>query len=115
MSLIVVQGRSIGIEDFKERFGKNFQRLSSKTDGGNSVKKRYAKTVSAGNVAAEIVIGDFRPWSGAARRIEAAFAGGGGKGPAQSGAEGAAGKDSVGEIDMRYLDGLNCHSQRRPG
>ena len=111
---LVIQGRRRGsARIFKKRFRKNIQRLGSKNRRRELRQKKIWRRGSArGSVAGRnTVIGDFRPWSGAARADrkqlspeEWEWVGG------RVAQEGAAGKDSVGKIDMAFVFGwvLRC-------
>ena len=96
----------------------NFQRLGSKNRRRRLRQKKDTRKQSArGSVAGRnAIIGDFRPWSGAARADrkqlspeEVERVGGG------AAQEGAAGKDSVGEIDMALVFGWALRCVHCPG
>ena len=95
-----------------------FQRLGSESRRRRlRLKKDMRKQSARGSVAGgNAVIGDFWPWSGAARadgkRLSPEDGERIGGGAAQ---EGAAGKDSVGEIDMALVFGWALRCVHSPG
>ena len=94
-----------------------FQRLGNKSRRRQlRLKKDMRKQSARGSVAGgNAVIGDFWPWSGAARADGKQLSPEDGEriggGAAQ---EGAAGKDSVGEIDMALVFGLTLRGVHCP-